>query len=243
MLTFANRTASALAAALLMITAATPIATADERPPLRLLTLNGEGSVKATPDMAIIRVGVVRVAENARDALSANNEAMAQVLASLKAAGIEDKDLQTSGFSIQPRYHYDKSNRREPRIIGYQVSNQITAAVRNLTTLGDTLDRVVSLGSNQINGITFTIADPEPLKNEARRRATANALAKAKLYAEAAGIALGPIQQISESGGYRPPQPVLARAEASFSARKSSVPTAAGEHEVTMQVHISWEIK
>ena len=173
---------------------------------------------------------------------------MREVIDTLKQAGIAEKDIQTSNFSVQPKFVYPKASstgeRKPPRIVGYTVSNNAAVAVRDLDALGSVLDGVVSAGSNQVHGVSFSIAEPKPLQNEARRQATADAIAKARLYAEAAGVALGDIQSISEQGGYRPPQPVLrhtARAMAMEAA--DAVPVAQGEQSVEMQVHITWEIK
>ncbi|MGI9463767.1 MAG: SIMPL domain-containing protein [Aestuariivirgaceae bacterium] len=220
----------------------------DERPPpLRILSMVGHGKVNSPPDMALVTLGVLREAKTARAALTANNEAMRNVIATVTKAGVAEKDIQTSGFSVQPKYVYPKQastgERKPPRIIGYTVSNNVTVIVRNLDSLGAVLDGVVGAGSNQINGISFSIAEPRPLRNEARKLATADAIAKAALYAEAAGVELGPIQSISEQGSIRPPQPVLRQARTMALEADAAVPVARGEQSVEMQVHITWQIK
>lgn len=224
-----------------------PLAAEDAGAPRQVMSLTGNGKARAEPDMAIITLGVVREAETARAALSANNQAMNAVMATVTGAGIAQKDIQTSGFSISPKYHYPKrktdGEQEAPRITGYTVSNTMSVAVRDLDRLGAVLDGVVSAGSNQINGISFDIAEPEPLHNEARKLATRDAIAKANLYAEAAGVKLDKIVSISEHiTSILPPQPMpQARTMAMEAAQ--GVPVARGEQEITAQVHITWQIR
>ena len=127
----------------------------------RLFSLSGHGEVKAKPDMAVINVGVLTQAATAREALTQNTQSMEKIFASLKASGIEAKDIQTSNFMVNPRYQYDQNNAQPPRVIGYDVSNTVSVSVRKLDTLGTVLDTVVSEGSNQINGVMFARADDE----------------------------------------------------------------------------------
>ncbi|CAN5125753.1 SIMPL domain-containing protein [soil metagenome] len=217
-------------------------AEAQETPPMQhILSLTGHGEVKARPDLAIVTVGVVSQGTTAREALSANNAAMEKLLAALKAAPIEDRDIQTSNFSVNPRYNYGENNAQPPSITGYDVSNSVTVSVRNLEKLGGVLDTVVSEGSNQINGVMFTIAEPQSLEDDARKQAVADALRKAKLYAQAAGVTLGAIVAISEGGGYRPPVPAYAKAMRSDAA--PAVPMAEGEQTVAIDAQLSWELK
>jgi len=220
---------------------ATPSLAQESKPMQRLISLSGRGEVKARPDMALVNIGVMTQAATAREALAQNTAAMEKVFASLKASGIETKDIQTSNFMINPRYQYDQNNAQPPRVVGYDVSNTVTVSVRKLDTLGAVLDKVVGEGSNQITGVMFGIADDEKLKDEARKFAVADAERKAKLYADAARITLGQIMSVSEAS-YQPPQPVYAktmRAEAAASA----VPIAEGEQTVAIDVNIAWEIK
>ncbi len=229
------------------VAAATPAIAQDRAPPLRTMSMVGHGEVKSAPDMAIVTLGVIREARTAREALSANNAAMRKVMVTVTAAGIADKDIQTSGFSVQPKYIYPKQSatgeRKPPQIVGYTVSNNVSVIVRNLDLLGPVLDGVVGAGSNQINGVSFSIAEPKPLRNQARKLATADAIAKAELYAQAAGVTLGPIQSISEQGSRRPPQPVLRQARTLALEAADTVPIARGEHSIVMQVYITWQIK
>jgi len=209
--------------------------------PHRTMTLTGTGVVMTAPDKAVITVGVSTDARTAAAALKANNASMQAVLDLLAAEGIAKQDIQTSNFSVSPRIVYDNKNRNKPpRVAGYTVSNQVRATVRKLDKIGPVLDKVVAAGSNRIDGIRFAISDPEPVYDEARRLATRDAIRKARLFAEEAGVKLGGIISIAESGA-RPVQPVY-RAQISAAKAEAAVPVAAGQQTVQKQVNITWEI-
>ena len=219
----------------------TPARAGDERMP-RTISLTGHGEVRLAPDMAIVSIGVTSQAKTAAEALAANTAAMQSVLAALKSAGIADKDIQTSSFMVQPRYLYNNEG-RPPQLDGYDVSNGVTAAVRQLSSLGAVLDHAVSAGSNQINGVQFSISKPETSLDEARRLAVDDARRKAVLYANAGHVALGDILSISENTGYPPPVPMLRGAAMKAEAMSSDVPIAQGEQAISTDVNIVWEIK
>lgn len=235
--------------AALLLLATTPLwaspALAHDQDRRATMTLTGTGEVTAAPDMASVTTGVVSEAKTAREALDANNKAMAEMIAAMKEAGIAAKDLQTSGFSIQPQYYHPPrpkdGSQEPPRIVGYQVSNMLTIRVRDLEMVGQVLDKAVTLGANQTHGISFGVAEDEALQDEARRKAVADALKKAQLYSSAAGVKLGPIVSIAEAGGQRPPQPYAARAM-KMDAAAESVPIEGGETTTTARVNITWEL-
>ena len=207
----------------------------------RIVSVSGLGEVKARPDLAAITSGVTSEAPTAQAALARNNAAMTAVISTLKNAGVSEDDIQTSNFSVSPQYPpYQPGQTTSPRISGYQVSNQVTARVKNLAKLGAILDALVQAGSNQISGISFDIDQPKPFLDDARKKAVADARAKAELYAIAAGASLGRVIQISESAAVVP-QPVRMRmAEASADA---SVPIAAGQNTVSASINITYEIQ
>jgi hypothetical protein len=219
-----------------------PSLSAQERePPIRVIALTGTGEVRARPDMAVITIGVTKRAATAREALTQNNLAMTQVIELLKQMGVEEKDIQTSGFSVSPAYQYDNQNQQPPKIIGYDVSNQLAIIIHKLEDIGSILDQVVSKGSNQIFGIGFSIADPKPLEDEARRLAMADAARKAQLYAESAGISLGRIVSILENFQH-PPGPLYAKVQR-MEAQDAAVPVAEGQQVISAQISVSWEIR
>lgn len=210
------------------------------------ISIEGRGEVMAAPDMAQINSGVTTQGATAREALDANTSAMAELIAELKANGIEARDIQTSGFSVNPNYVYTDERDANgyslpPKINGYQVSNTVTVTVRQLDALGSILDKSVTVGANTVNGVTFSVADPSELYDEARKAAFADARAKAELYATAAGGALDGILAISETQGFNQPQPfpMYARADVAASA---PVPVQAGELAFAINVNVQWEL-
>ena len=204
------------------------------------IQVSGQASVSAPPDRASLSAGVVTQAETAAAALDANNDAMSQVFAQLRALGIPEERIQTSNFSVSPQYApYRPEQPQEPqRIVGYQVSNQVTVIVDDLDGLGEALDGLVRSGANQLHGVSFSIADPKPLEAQARREAVADAIAKARELAAAAGVGLGPILSIQE-GGVARPLPMM-RAEV-FAL--DAVQIAPGELELSVSVSLSFAIQ
>lgn len=203
------------------------------------LSLTGTGSVMVTPDTATISVGVETEDQTAGPALAANTERAGAVIAALKAAGVEARDIQTSNFSVQPVYSDRKSlSSGAPRIAGYRVTNQVMARVRVLDDLGAILDKVVSTGANRINNISFSVAEDGDARDKARARAVEDATRKAQIYAEAAGVSLGPILSISETEQGGGPRPMMMEARA----MAAPVPIEAGTAAITARVNITWQI-
>ncbi len=163
----------------------------------RTITVSATGTSTAVPDSARIETGVLAEAATAREALSANNAAMAKLIDGLKANGIEPKDIQTSNFNLNPRYT-NPADGQPPVIDGYQAVNQVQVHVRDLDKIGDVLDKLVTLGANQMNGITFEVSAAETLRDAARKDAIANARRRAELYAAAAGAKVGKVMAINE---------------------------------------------
>jgi uncharacterized protein YggE len=195
--------------------------------------------------MAILSLSVLREADTARAALDADNKAMADVIDAMKKAGVAERDLQTSGLSIDPRYSTVKpeDQPREPKIVGYRAVNTLTVRVRDLDKLGAVIDRSVSLGVNQGGGITFTNDDTSTPMREARKRAMEDAMARAKTLTETAGVKTGKIIEISEQS-YRPtPRPMMMKARSFAAAAEDAVPVQAGENTYHATVTVTFEIE
>lgn len=210
-----------------------------------VITVSADGMAAVAPDMAVISLTVLRDAETARAALDANNEAMGKVLEAMKAEGIAERDLQTGAFSIQPRWVYPQRNNNEaeqPRIVGYTVNNTLTVRIRDLARLGAILDTSVSLGVNQGGNIIFTNDDQEAIHQTARIDAVKKAKAKAETLAEALGVELGRIKQVSENARGSAPIPMMKAEMAMASRSADAVPVAAGESEYRITVSVTWEI-
>src|SRR5205085_296486 len=154
------------------------------------VTVRGEGMVAAAPDLAEIRSGVTTNAKSVREATETNSRAMAAILTVLNEAGIGQKDVQTSRFSIQPVYN-SQDQRAEPKLTGYRVSNQVTAKIRHIDKLGEILERLAAAGATDVWNVDFQVSDPAKPLDEARTAAIADARHKAEVYARAAGVTLG----------------------------------------------------
>jgi uncharacterized protein len=229
-----------LAGSLMMVPALTP-AFAEETKIVRSISISGRGEVKAVPDVASIQMGVSSFAETARAALDANTASMTKLMETLKAAGIDARDVATSNFSINPRIQYPQDGVGAPKTTGYDVNNSVTVVVREVKKLGSVLDAAVTAGSNTINSISFAVSKPEAMLDEARKKAIADARRKAEIYAAAGGFALGDIISVSEGGGYQPPPPVVTYAKAA--AEAGDVPIAQGEQALAIDVNVVWGMK
>lgn len=209
----------------------------DHAPAPATITVTGEGTIDAVPDLATVSLGVTTEAATAAAAMEANSGALQKVMARIEEAGIEARDVQTSNLSLNP--NWQSADGVTSRIVGYVASNILTVRVRDLDKLGAVLDAVITDGANTLNGIGFGLADPDPVQDRARVQAVAEARARAELLVGAAGAKLGRILSISESGpSIAPPMPMY-RMEAAMA---DAVPVAAGEVGVTAYVTMTFEI-
>lgn len=209
--------------------------------PETTLSISANAEVSSAPDIAFLNGGVISEAKTAQDALRQNANDMAGVFAALKAAGVPEKDIQTSNFSLNPRYEYPKNGERI--LTGYQVSNQVTAKVTDLDNVGAVIDAMVAQGGNSFSGVSFAVEDPSDLVNEARRKAIKEAMARAELYAEATGYKVARIVTIDEGGSYSPqPRPIMAtRAMAMDEAAPTQI--SGGEITYSASVNVVFEFE
>jgi uncharacterized protein len=204
------------------------------------LDVTARGEVKRVPDVAVISAGVVTQSANAAAAMQENAGRMSRVLAALKKAGVADKDVSTSSISLSPQYRYAEN--QPPVITGYQASNQVTVRFRDIGKSGAILDILVKEGSNQINGPSLVIDQPEAAQDEARLAAVKQARSRADLYATATGMKVKRIVSITESEGYSGgPVPVMARSMAMESSAKTEVMP--GEQSVGITVYVVFELQ
>lgn len=226
---------SALAAAF-ALTAAPLLA--QEAPPLPPATISvlGEGRISAQPDMATVTLGVETAGDSANTALAENGAATAKVIEELRNAGVAAKDMQTSSLTLGPRWEQPEG--QPARIAGFVAANLITVTVRDLPKLGGVLDAVARNGANTFQGLSFGLTDRRPREDEARRAAVADALARAKLYAEAAGVTLGPVLTIAE-GGTQMPRPMMRMAADAA----APMPLAEGQVDVFSSVTMEFALR
>ena len=193
-----------------------------ERP--RQISVTGQGQVDVAPDMAVVRIGVTHQSEVAAEALQQTSDALARMLERLTGLGIEARDVQTANLSLNPVWRDSSDGRRQPEPWGFEASNVVSLRLRDLAQVGAVLDALVSDGANRLEGISFALQEPQAVQDEARRLAVADAQRKAALYAEAAGVTLGPVLSLSE-GHDAAPRPMMM----DMAMRAEAVPVAAGE--------------
>ncbi len=213
----------------------------ESKPADRTIGVNGTGSVYAEPDVAYIYIGVHTENEDPKAALNANTVQAQDVITAIKQTGIMDKDIQTSNFNVCPSVQYGAMGETLGTV--YMVDNTVNVTVRDLSTLGDLLEAVVSSGANSINGITFDILDKDSLASEAREKAVENARQQAKDVAEAAGVDLGELMYVSVYySGTTYPQ-YEGKGGGGAYASDMSVPVSAGRLVITAEVNMTFRIK
>jgi len=234
----AARRARALFAGLLMaVPAAAPLAAqVGAEPGAPRIVVTVEGRATAAPDMATLRFGVERDARQAAAALDAMGQAAGALLATLDAAGIAPADRQTGALRLHPVR--SEGPERAPGPDGYRAATEVTARVRDLDRLGAVIDAGVAAGANRLQGLRFGLAAPEAAQDTARRAAVAEGRRRAALYAQAAGVTLGPLLLLSETGPARP-EPRMMQADLATSA---GVPVAEGETVVSVTLRLVYEI-
>ncbi len=209
------------------------------------VSVSGTGRSTVPPDRFTFSVGVQTVGDTVDAAVAENNRRVAAVIAALKKAGAAEGDIQTSNFNIWPQQDYQEG--RLPRILGYQVSNNVSVRSTKVDTAGKLLGVAIAAGVNTSSGINFEVADPSRGRDEGLRKAFEDARAKAALLAQAAGRTLGPAILISEGVARMPqPYPVDQRAMA-MGARVGNVagdvPVEAGTQERTYNVTVTFELR
>jgi uncharacterized protein len=246
----ADRRGLVVVAVAAIVLGAVPAATSQEqsqpgRPPMMRpteppsITVVGSGTAAARPDTAEVSAGVVTQAATAAQALAQNNAAMEKVIKAVTAAGIAEKDIQTTSVSVIPQRRQGRQEPQPPDIVGYEVSNQVRIKVRDLTVLGRLLDALVGQGANALGGISFTVGDPAPVLDQARTNAMADARRKAEVYARAAGATLGPLLSIREGAA---PVPRFG-GEMPRAMAVSAVPVAPGEQEFQASITVTYALR
>ena len=209
--------------------------------PLESVTVTGSGRALVTPDRFTFTVGVQTVAPTVDDAINENNRRTSAVIAALKKAGAQDKDIQTSQFSIYPQQDYQQG--KMPRIIGYQVSNNVSVRSTKVNDAGRLLGIAVAAGVNHSSGINFEVSDPARGRDQGLRAAFDDARAKASLLASAAGRTLGRVIEIHEGVRSEPPPRPLARMAMEAQAADGDVPIESGQQEVGFTVTVTFELR
>lgn len=212
---------------------------ADDSPPLRTLTVTGNGRAFLSPDIANISIGVHTENEDAAKAVASNNQQTQQVMDALGSFDIAPEDMQTTNFSIFPRQEYDNEGNLQGTT--FVVDNTVFVTLRDIEQVGEVLDAAVQAGANSISGIQFDVQDRTEALSEARQAAVADAQQQAEELAQAAGVELGDIQSINTSNSPAPlPQPRVAMQAEGVG---GSVPVSPGQLTLTVDVNIVYQIQ
>lgn len=203
-----------------------------------LLSVSARGQAVRVPDVASLSAGVVTQATDANAALRANAEQMNRLMAAIKAAGIAERDVQTSGLNVSPQYR--RGDGEAPVISGYQASNTVNLKVRDIGKLGQVIDALVASGANQVHGPSFEIDRPDEAYDEARRDALDKARARADMYARSLDLRVLRIVSISEGGGFMPPPMPMVAMRAMDSVESS--PVSPGESSLSVNLDVVFEL-
>lgn len=210
--------------------------------------VSGTGEVTLTPDIASLEVGVETQEVSVSQAMDRASEAMDRIMAALEENDVAEKDIRTRRFRIRQRTQWDDVRQQEV-IIGYQVTNEVIAKIRDIDKVGDIIDAVVAAGGDytRIDDLNFYVDDPTPYYEEAREKAMADAEAKAKHLADLSNVKLGKVTYVSEGVTSpivsemvieMPPMPAPAPAPAI-----TVPPISAGETEIQLTVQVAYSIE
>lgn len=216
---------------------------ANPQPPQRTLNVTGTGMVTLTPDIAYVNIGVHNEMATATEAVAANNTQTQQVADSLKASGVDPKDIRTANFSIYPNVQYDPQTSQK---IGttYVVDNTVYVTVHNLDKLGDLLDAAVKAGANSVNSIQFDLADKSAALKDARDKAVKDARSQAEGLAATSGVKLGDLQNVNFNNMI--PTPIMesfGKGGGGAAEAAATVPVSPGQMILTVTVNMTYEIK
>ena len=234
--------ATALAIGMPMTSAASPQSDPGYAMPMNgtLLSVSASADAKRVPDVANISTGVVTQAADANAAMRANAVQMDKVMGAIRAAGIAERDIQTSGINLNPQYNY--RDNAPPTITGYQANNTVSITVRDLSKLGKVLDTLVEQGANQVNGPSFEVDKPDEAYDEARVGALKKAQARATTYADALGLKVRRIVSISEGGSSMPRPMPMVRAMAADAGMSKETSVAPGETTLSVSLDVVFEL-
>jgi uncharacterized protein len=201
------------------------------------ITVRGSGQVARTPDLARVTVGVEAAAATAGEAQAAASARIRAVLAALREAGVEDRDVASARISLEPAYDYSGP---APRMTGYGAHQSLAVRVRQLDELGAIIDRAIAAGATVVHDVTLDVAEPAVALAEARDLAMADARTKAGALARAAGVTLGKAVSIVEAPSGNLPLPMFKARLAA--APPSDTPIAAGTTELAAEVEVTFAI-
>ena len=222
----------------------------NERP---AIWVNGQGKVTIDPELAVLDLGVEVTMETVANARDEAATSMESVMTALKSNGVEEKDIQTRNFDIRPRYEWQEvveNGTRSSRdvLVGYRVSNRLTAKVRDLDEVSTVIDEVITAGGDAIRfrDLTFTVEDVSPLLGQLREDAVKDARTKARHFADLSGASLGRMVYMAEPGAGRQGGDAFGQSRAAFALESAAAAPATGvsggELQVSLSIQVAFEI-
>jgi uncharacterized protein YggE len=208
-------------------------------PPIPSITSSAQQEAKVSPDRARVSIAVQTRAATAAAAAADNAKKQTAILAALRSAGLTDKQLSTTGYTVQPEYRYEQN--KEPKVVGYTVTNTVSADIHDINTVGKILDAALGAGANQISSLDFYASNTDSAQQAALAVAVVRARAEAQAAARAAGGTLGDLLDMTISGGQQvpPPRPIMYKTMA-MGAADESTPINPGDQTVLVNVSARW---
>src|SRR4030042_2708603 len=204
------------------------------------INVSGQGKVLIKPDIGQVDLAVVTEVSTVAKAVSDNNQKMNKIIQAMKGLGVSENDLKTVIYNINPKYQYTSGR---SSIIGYEVNQTLQVKIRDLDKTSQVLEKAAELGANQVGSLSFTIDDPEKIKEEARQKAIENAKKKAGEMEKSLGIKLGKIVGFDESSDSTVP-PVYYGVDGRGGGAEVPAPQIqAGQNEVVVTVNLMYEVK
>lgn len=209
-------------------------------------SITGSGTVYAKADIANLQVGLrTGTKKTPAEATTDSTNKMNAIITAVKALGIEDKDIKTSDYNLNPVYNYTQNKGQE--LQGYEVTQNVTLKIRDLTKIGDVIAKTTEQGANQIGNISFTIDDEYALKNQARELAITKAKEKAVMIAAQSGMKLGEVKSVYENADQVVTPMTYSNAKLDMAAASGEAISApsiqSGQNEIKVDVTLIYEVK
>lgn len=206
----------------------------------RTITVDGQGKVAAMPDIAMTTMGMIAEGKTVAEAQEKNTTVMNSLIEKLKGLGVEANDIQTTNYNIYPQYNYNDRSGRE--LLGYEVSQQVTVKIRDLSKANQVLSLAGEVGANNVSGLQFTVDDREVYKAEARDLAMQKVVEKARMLSRTLGVKLVEVVAYNEYEGGNAGDPTMYKALDAMGG--GLAPTVeSGSMDVVMNVQVTFEIR
>ncbi|HEY9514899.1 MAG TPA: SIMPL domain-containing protein [Gemmatimonadaceae bacterium] len=208
--------------------------------PIPEIVTGAQGEARMTPDRATIYIGVQTRAETAEKAGEENAKRQQAVIAAIRARGIGQDQISTVNYSVYPeqQYHPERGD-KEPKIVGYNVTNTVRVEVRNIGQVGALIDEALAKGANSINSLDFYSSNEDDARRMALSEAVSRARGDAEALAKGAGGRIGDLIELSSAGMINPPRP-MPMMMAMDARAKEATPINPGEQTITVTVTARW---